>query len=862
MVGQARAEYCLYTAADEAAPWISSDPNNVVCAQVSSKTCPDVDKVPWAIKYATKDTVAYTVNPGGCDKAALASQKKAFAEINCCRLVRAGKTIECSKKTNASDACVQTMANKFQPGDIVYSEKDACEKLDACKPAETGGTGTGTTATTDAGTTTSASSTAVWTKEECEGVTGPNGKKNVWVPPPQTPNAVKGNYCLIKPASVDLEINIGSVGRIKDIPHYINTVYKYVLGAGVLLAIILIIVSGFQWMLSGVAGQVKDARERMIKAALGLLLLFGAHLILYTINPQLLKLRAPAMVAIRPESLNLNASTSCEPGSQPDQCVKSKGPNFYCKPTMFKLNEECEKMAKNYQMIFWGAVASMVALPYAAEYGAQSIVTNGGLRTMVVNMAKQAFTPKKIVKDIAEGVVGEVTDKISESVGKTIGAALVPVAVGLGLVAALGNSKDPPRGICTELNQSLSDMQTCRFNKECQSGACLMTADLACGGLQLGICVSGGLRQPCALGMTKAMKTLVNKKQTDPTNQQVTDSKVAEGSEATIAAKAVELYGCKTTDAKCIPPMGNEENLGFCSDGSQPGMACNDSITCKNDLSCVAGTCRNAKYFDKNGKLIAWGAACFTAHDCETPSDASTNKATSPALCFKIVENHAEIWGLGTVAKDGHTNDLMDATQTEGVCIFDAPRRYIKGTGSSKEWGAYQPCFVNIGPSGKSTNETNKAVAAAIQQFAPAGSVWSSEYAAGIGFNIVGCGGLSKLNNSNSELEPGFCAVPVADIFASGAQTPGKLVAAGLCMTKEDFVANASGAVSAGNIITVGTGLYKSMWDLMSYAGPVAVFKYGGSDSAVNLKTVYDQSKATLKTVPNFYFINKEFQLF
>jgi len=61
----------------------------------------------------------------------------------------------------------------------------------------------------------------------------------------------------------------------------------YIFGAGFvgLSALIAIIVSGIQISVSGVSGDITSAKERIIQAIAGLVILFLSGLILYTINP-------------------------------------------------------------------------------------------------------------------------------------------------------------------------------------------------------------------------------------------------------------------------------------------------------------------------------------------------------------------------------------------------------------------------------------------------------------------------------------------------------------------------------------------------------------------------------------------------
>lgn len=61
----------------------------------------------------------------------------------------------------------------------------------------------------------------------------------------------------------------------------------YIWGAGVIgfIAVVTMVISGIQISVSGVSGDITEAKERIFKALGGLVLLFLSGLILYTINP-------------------------------------------------------------------------------------------------------------------------------------------------------------------------------------------------------------------------------------------------------------------------------------------------------------------------------------------------------------------------------------------------------------------------------------------------------------------------------------------------------------------------------------------------------------------------------------------------
>lgn len=75
------------------------------------------------------------------------------------------------------------------------------------------------------------------------------------------------------------------------ISRYIRNLYLWSLGIGGLLAMFNIVLGGILYTLSaGNIAKREDARSRITQAIIGLTLLFGAYLILRTINPDLVKL--------------------------------------------------------------------------------------------------------------------------------------------------------------------------------------------------------------------------------------------------------------------------------------------------------------------------------------------------------------------------------------------------------------------------------------------------------------------------------------------------------------------------------------------------------------------------------------------
>jgi hypothetical protein len=76
-----------------------------------------------------------------------------------------------------------------------------------------------------------------------------------------------------------------------DLVQYINAVFNLALGVGALLAVLMIVYGGFEYIFSGVMEGKKDGRARIQQALYGLALLVLVYLILYIINPQIVQLK-------------------------------------------------------------------------------------------------------------------------------------------------------------------------------------------------------------------------------------------------------------------------------------------------------------------------------------------------------------------------------------------------------------------------------------------------------------------------------------------------------------------------------------------------------------------------------------------
>ena len=79
----------------------------------------------------------------------------------------------------------------------------------------------------------------------------------------------------------------------------VSKIYKIGLAAAGAAAFGVMLFGGIQWMVSGAIPAKQDAMEWITGAVFGVALLFGAYLLLNTINPQLVKLDDPDIGPVR-----------------------------------------------------------------------------------------------------------------------------------------------------------------------------------------------------------------------------------------------------------------------------------------------------------------------------------------------------------------------------------------------------------------------------------------------------------------------------------------------------------------------------------------------------------------------------------
>ncbi|MEK7554402.1 MAG: pilin [Patescibacteria group bacterium] len=114
---------------------------------------------------------------------------------------------------------------------------------------------------------------------------------------------------------------------------YIRTVYQFALGFGALLAMVMIVIGGVQYTLSEAVTSKEDAKDRIVKAIWGLILLLAATFILFTVNPDIPALNEPGVGQL--------------PSAPPASIDPSFAPPALCGNGTLDQGEPCDLSAPN-----------------------------------------------------------------------------------------------------------------------------------------------------------------------------------------------------------------------------------------------------------------------------------------------------------------------------------------------------------------------------------------------------------------------------------------------------------------------------------------------------------------------------------
>jgi len=126
-------------------------------------------------------------------------------------------------------------------------------------------------------------------------------------------------------AAGESEVAFGGQRKFRDIGEFITKIYKYAVGVAGILAVVMIIISGAQYIVSGGnSEQMGSAKKRIGGALIGLFIAYASYFILNTINPALVNLRLPQTWMIRAQSLTPQYCFSAPVGTNFAEAGNSK----------------------------------------------------------------------------------------------------------------------------------------------------------------------------------------------------------------------------------------------------------------------------------------------------------------------------------------------------------------------------------------------------------------------------------------------------------------------------------------------------------------------------------------------------------
>jgi hypothetical protein len=121
------------------------------------------------------------------------------------------------------------------------------------------------------------------------------------------------SFCPLAPSDGS---KLGTLYQSTNLADFISRLFAAALSIGAILAVLRLAYAGYLYMTSEAFGQKTHAREVIGNAVLGLLLLLSIYLILYQINPDILKLnflqnikQVPAAGAQQSQSGNVTVKT-------------------------------------------------------------------------------------------------------------------------------------------------------------------------------------------------------------------------------------------------------------------------------------------------------------------------------------------------------------------------------------------------------------------------------------------------------------------------------------------------------------------------------------------------------------------------
>ena len=99
-------------------------------------------------------------------------------------------------------------------------------------------------------------------------------------------------------------VESGGYMKINFLAEYVTAWYRWLVGSAAIIATVMIMIGGVQYMLGKGMGQITSAKNRIRSAVIGLVLLLGSYVILFTMNPQLTLFEPLSIQYVQPSTLD------------------------------------------------------------------------------------------------------------------------------------------------------------------------------------------------------------------------------------------------------------------------------------------------------------------------------------------------------------------------------------------------------------------------------------------------------------------------------------------------------------------------------------------------------------------------------
>lgn len=160
-----------------------------------------------------------------------------------------------------------------------------------------------------------------WTETECSQWSDNRGGENIaadWgATQPYDCGVTKTagdpmHYCYAQDTPYNLNITIGSTTEVGNLPTYINALYAWLLPAASLVAVVMMMIGGLQYIMArGKSKYIEAAKTRITNAITGLVLLLSAFVLLNLIDPRFTRFQSLQVPLIK-EVVLLDQTSSCE----------------------------------------------------------------------------------------------------------------------------------------------------------------------------------------------------------------------------------------------------------------------------------------------------------------------------------------------------------------------------------------------------------------------------------------------------------------------------------------------------------------------------------------------------------------------